>query len=125
MSLFRTYSSVLMCSARRQLAFDIWWLAFALWLVCIIEVRLLDSGICSGRVADDQKSKIDREDTATWFNVFNIIFELVSAYGTVGLSLGSPIANYSLVPPFIPDLLLMIDLWELGVHCPNLSFVPS
>lgn len=25
-------------SARRQLAFDIWWLAFALWLVCIIEV---------------------------------------------------------------------------------------
>lgn len=24
--------------ARRQLAFDIWWLAFALWLVCIIEV---------------------------------------------------------------------------------------
>lgn len=26
-------------SARRQLAFDIWWLAFALWLVCIIEVR--------------------------------------------------------------------------------------
>jgi Trk-type K+ transport system membrane component len=46
-------------------------------------------------LADDQKSKIDREDTATWFNVFNIIFELVSAYGTVGLSLGSPIANYS------------------------------
>jgi hypothetical protein len=25
-------------SARRQLAFDIWWLAFALWLICIIEV---------------------------------------------------------------------------------------
>ena len=25
-------------SARRQLAFDIWWLGFALWLVCIIEV---------------------------------------------------------------------------------------
>jgi hypothetical protein len=47
---------------------------------------------------DEQKSKIDREDTATWFNVFNIIFELVSAYGTVGLSLGSPIANYSYVP---------------------------
>jgi hypothetical protein len=37
--------AVLMSSARRQLAFDIWWLAFALWLVCIIEVCLLDSGI--------------------------------------------------------------------------------
>ena len=24
-------------SARRQLAFDIWWLGFALWLICIIE----------------------------------------------------------------------------------------
>jgi hypothetical protein len=33
-----------MSSARRQLAFDIWWLAFALWLVCIIEVRLLIPG---------------------------------------------------------------------------------
>ena len=30
---------LLTSSARRQLAFDIWWLAFALWLVCIIEVR--------------------------------------------------------------------------------------
>lgn len=27
-------------SARRQLAFDIWWLGFALWLVCIIEVSM-------------------------------------------------------------------------------------
>jgi hypothetical protein len=26
-------------SARRQLAFDIWWLAGALWVVCIVEVR--------------------------------------------------------------------------------------
>jgi hypothetical protein len=76
-------------------------------------------------LADDQKSKIDREDTATWFNVFNIIFELVSAYGTVGLSLGSPIANYSLVSPLIHDLSLMIDSWVLGVHYPNLSSVQS
>jgi hypothetical protein len=34
--------AVLTSSARRQLAFDIWWLAFALWLVCIIEVCPLD-----------------------------------------------------------------------------------
>lgn len=25
-------------SARRQLAFDMWWLALSLWLICIIEV---------------------------------------------------------------------------------------
>jgi Trk-type K+ transport system membrane component len=84
-------------SARRQLAFDIWWLAFALWLVCIIEVSLhLGAGIfIVPGLTSGQKSQIDRADTATWFNVFNIIFELVSAYGTVGLSLGSPTANYS------------------------------
>lgn len=64
--------------ARRQLAFDIWWLAFALWLVCIIE-----------------RGQINNEANATWFTIFNIIFELVSAYGTVGLSLGVPYDNYS------------------------------
>jgi hypothetical protein len=45
MSTVQNCFAVLMSSARRQLAFDIWWLAFALWLVCIIEVCLLDSGI--------------------------------------------------------------------------------
>jgi hypothetical protein len=43
MSPSHIHSVVLTSSARRQLAFDIWWLAFALWLVCIIEVCLLDS----------------------------------------------------------------------------------
>ncbi|WVQ71233.1 hypothetical protein IAR50_000758 [Cryptococcus sp. DSM 104548] len=62
--------------ARRQLAFDIWWLGFALWLVCIIE---------RGHIDNDQE----------WFNIFNIIFELVSAYGTVGLTVGLPYDNYS------------------------------
>ncbi|ODO12037.1 hypothetical protein I350_00821 [Cryptococcus amylolentus CBS 6273] len=62
--------------ARRQLAFDIWWLGFALWLVCIIE---------RGHIDNDQE----------WFNIFNIIFELVSAYGTVGLTVGLPYDNFS------------------------------
>nr|ODN98734.1 potassium ion transporter [Cryptococcus depauperatus CBS 7855] len=62
--------------ARRQLAFDIWWLAFALWLVCIIE-----------------RAHIDND--SEWFNIFNIIFELVSAYGTVGLTVGLPYDNFS------------------------------
>ena len=39
-------------------------------------------------------------DNATWFNIFNIIFELVSAYGTVGLSLGVPYDNFSLSGSF-------------------------
>jgi hypothetical protein len=45
---FHKFSAVLMTSARRQLAFDIWWLAFALWLVCIIEVCPQDPVIGAG-----------------------------------------------------------------------------
>ncbi|TFK48774.1 TrkH-domain-containing protein [Heliocybe sulcata] len=63
---------------RRQLAFDMWWLAFALFLLCIIEAHNLNDAA-----------------EATWFNIFQLTFELVSAYGTVGLSLGIPTANYS------------------------------
>ncbi|KAG8892025.1 low affinity potassium transporter, partial [Tulasnella sp. 403] len=34
-------------------------------------------------------------DNYGWFNIFTILFEIVSAYGTVGLSLGIPDQNYS------------------------------
>jgi Trk-type K+ transport system membrane component len=66
--------------ARRQLAFDMWWIVGALFLTCIIERPNLN-------------------DKAKWeyMNMFNIIFELVSAYGTVGLSLGVTYDNFSLV----------------------------
>ncbi|KAE8228750.1 hypothetical protein CF326_g6307 [Tilletia indica] len=65
--------------ARRQLAFDMWWLGFALWLICIIE-----------------KTEIENPATNGWFDIFHIMFELVSAYGTVGLSTGTPFDNFSL-----------------------------
>lgn len=51
--------------ARRQLAFDIYWLAFSVWLICIVE----RNGIIDG----------DRP----WLNIFSILFEATSAYGTV------------------------------------------
>ncbi|KZV88401.1 hypothetical protein EXIGLDRAFT_839267 [Exidia glandulosa HHB12029] len=64
--------------ARKQLAFDMWWLGVALFLICIVE-----------------RSQIQNPNNEAWFNIFSIVFELVSAYGTVGLSLGTPNANYS------------------------------
>lgn len=93
-------------SARRQLAFDIWWLGFALWLVCIIEVSDASVQDSSKEGADvRQKTNLENADDATWFNIFNVIFELVSAYGTVGLSLGLPYDNYSSVTrPCIPRM---------------------
>lgn len=42
-----------------------------------------------------QRGQLNNEENAPWFSIFNIIFELVSAYGTVGLSLGVGYDNFS------------------------------
>jgi Trk-type K+ transport system membrane component len=60
-----------------QLAHDLWWLALSTILIACIEASSYDS------------------DPVT-YSVFNIIFEVVSAYGPVGLSTGVPNAPYSL-----------------------------
>lgn len=72
------WSQYLSLHARRLLAFDMWWLAFALFLLCIIERANLN------------------DENAPWFNTFTLMFDLVSAYGSVGMSLGIPTENYSL-----------------------------
>ncbi|GLB37716.1 putative cation transport protein [Lyophyllum shimeji] len=64
--------------ARRQLAFDMWWLGVALFVICI-----------------NERHNLGDPSKASWFNIFTLIFELVSAYGTVGLSLGTPNNNFS------------------------------
>ncbi|PIL35135.1 transporter [Ganoderma sinense ZZ0214-1] len=75
----------LMRHARRQLSFGIndflymWWLALSLLLLCIIE-----------------RDNLMNPSKISYFNIFALIFEVVSAYGTVGLSLGIPGLNYSL-----------------------------
>jgi Trk-type K+ transport system membrane component len=61
---------------RAQLAHDLWWLVLAVWLIVIIETGQFDS------------------DPAA-FSVFNVLFEVVSGYGTVGISIGAPGQNYS------------------------------
>ncbi|KAF5393461.1 hypothetical protein D9757_000476 [Collybiopsis confluens] len=67
------WSKYLAMHARKQLSFDMWWLALALGL----------------------RRNLDDTSKASWFNIFNILFELTSAYGTVGLSVGLPDQNYS------------------------------
>lgn len=75
----RSWGTYLAAHARRQLAFDIWWLGFALWLICIIE-----------------RHDIQDPTSDEWFTVFSCLFELTSAYGTVGLSTGTPTDAFSL-----------------------------
>ncbi|KAG8830789.1 low affinity potassium transporter [Serendipita sp. 399] len=89
------WGSYLAWHARRQLAYDIWWLIGA-WLV----------------IAIFERSKMWNPATKQ-FDLFGIVFELVSAYGSVGLSLGLSNANYSLsgvwsVPSKIVLVLVMI-----------------
>jgi potassium uptake Trk family protein len=66
---------------QKQLAYDIWFQFFAFFLVCIIE-----------------RGHIVRADPG--FSIFSILFEVTSAYGTVGLSLGVPGKDYSLCGDF-------------------------
>ncbi|KAI3542908.1 cation transporter [Colletotrichum abscissum] len=61
---------------RGQLAHDLWWLVLAVLIITIIET-----------------SKFIQDPVT--FSVFNIIFEVVSAYGTVGISVGIPADAYS------------------------------
>jgi Trk-type K+ transport system membrane component len=63
---------------RRQLAFDIWPLALAIFAICCFE-----------------RGKILNPETSAWFDIFRIIFECTSAYSTIGLSMGTPSNNYS------------------------------
>ncbi|KAJ7030061.1 cation transport protein-domain-containing protein [Mycena alexandri] len=87
------WSSYLAMHARKQLAFDMWWLGLAVFLVCIIE-----------------RHNIDSVENLSWFNIFSVVFELVSAYGTVGLSLGIPTENYSFSGAFTPLSKLIVCL---------------
>ena len=61
---------------RSQLAQDIWLLVLATLLITIIET-----------------SNIERDPVT--YSVFNIIFEIISAYGCVGISTGLPTQAYS------------------------------
>ncbi|KAK7549418.1 potassium transport protein-like protein 1 [Phyllosticta paracitricarpa] len=66
---------------RRQLAYDMWFQIFAWFLISIIE-----------------RSKLMNSQPG--FNQFAILFEVTSAYGTVGLSTGVPYDDYSLSGAF-------------------------
>ncbi|KAG0708602.1 cation transport protein-domain-containing protein [Suillus ampliporus] len=101
------WSRYLAMHARRQLSFDMWWLCLALVLVCIIEVS---------RTAEDSHSTSPSYRVAV-FAQFREVFELVSAYGTVGLSLGIPTENYSFSGALKPLSKLIVCLVMLrGRH---------
>lgn len=62
---------------RSQLSHDVWWIALATFVIAIIETK---------------HSIIDPQT----YSVFNMMFEIVSAYTNIGISLGLPNQAYSL-----------------------------
>lgn len=83
---------------RRQLSFDLWFVFLGLFIICITE---------GGKLKDGDVN----------FTVFHILFEVISAYGTVGLSLGYPGTQTSLSARFsVLGKLVIIAMMFRGRH---------
>lgn len=83
---------------RHQLAYDLWWIVLSWILICIVEEPQLNTD-------------------AAGFNNFTILFEVVSAYGNCGLTLGVPYDSYALSGQFHTlSKLIMISVMLRGRH---------
>lgn len=81
---------------RRQLSFDLWYIFIGFFILSISE---------GGRIMNND------------FTMFGILFEIVSAYGTVGLSLGYTNINASLSSQFsVIGKLVIIAMQIRGRH---------
>lgn len=82
----------------RQLSYDLWFMFIALFVICMSE-----------------EGKISRGNPS--IPIFNILFEVTSAYGTVGLSTGYPNVDMSLSSQFsVIGKLVIIVLLYRGRH---------
>lgn len=94
-----TSESFIGAHLRKQLSFDMWFLFLGLFIICLCE---------GGKIKDTSKPD---------FNIFAILFEIVSAYGTVGLSLGFPNFNTSFSGQFnVLSKLVIIAMLIRGRH---------
>jgi len=84
---------------RRQLSFDLWYIFLGLFIICIVE---------GDRLGDTKEYA---------FTMFSVLFEIVSAYGTVGLSLGYPGTDASLSAQFrVISKLIIVAMMLRGRH---------
>ncbi|KAI5356582.1 Putative cation transporter [Septoria linicola] len=84
---------------RRQLSFDLWYIFLGLFIIAIVE---------GDRISNTNQPA---------FTMFSVLFEIVSAYGTVGLSLGYPGINASFSAEFRTiSKLIIIAMMIRGRH---------
>ncbi|KAI9827693.1 MAG: hypothetical protein M1819_006894 [Sarea resinae] len=92
------HKSYLGAHLRRQLSFDFWYIFLGLFIIAIAEGDKLASGNSS-------------------YSLFSVLFEIVSAYGTVGLSLGYPTTDMSFSSQFnVISKLVIIAMQIRGRH---------
>lgn len=84
---------------RKQLSFDLWFIFLGLFIIAIAEGDRISDPLDDG------------------FSLFACLFEIVSAYGTVGLSLGYPTVNTSFASQFtVVSKLVIIAMMVRGRH---------
>ena len=84
---------------RKQLSFDLWYVFLGLFIIAIVE---------GGHLQNTKEVA---------FTLFSVLFEIVSAYGTVGLSLGYPNTNASFSAQFaVLSKLVIIAMQIRGRH---------
>ncbi|KAK5166538.1 low affinity potassium transporter [Saxophila tyrrhenica] len=84
---------------RRQLSFDLWYIFLGFFIICIVEGDRLGN------------------NTDYSFTMFSVLFEIVSAYGTVGLSLGYPGTDPSFSAQFrVISKLVIVAMMIRGRH---------
>jgi len=84
---------------RRQLSFDLWYIFLGLFIIAIAEGNRLGN------------------NSEYAFTLFSVLFEIVSAYGTVGLSLGYPNIDASFSAEFkVISKLVIIAMQLRGRH---------
>ncbi|KAH8702003.1 putative potassium ion transporter [Talaromyces proteolyticus] len=85
---------------RRQLSFDLWYIFLGLFVISIVE-----------------GTRIQNNTEYVAFTLFAVLFEIVSAYGTVGLSFGYPNTNASFSSQFsVISKLVIIAMQLRGRH---------
>lgn len=93
----QTPPSYISTHLRRQLSFDLWYVFLGLFVIAIAE---------AGRLQDDLN-----------FELFTVLFEVVSAYGNVGISFGYPGVNTSFSGQFnVISKLVIIAMQIRGRH---------
>ncbi|EER35614.1 hypothetical protein CTRG_00353 [Candida tropicalis MYA-3404] len=83
---------------RNQLSYDLWYICVGLFIICIAE-----------------GSKLQKQDLR--FSIFAVLFEVISAYGTVGMSLGYTDTDCSFSSKFnVISKLVIIAMMIRGRH---------